>query len=87
MSALSPKPANWLHNAEPIRLFERLTCYRIEAHVGEGTEENPHRLVVLWFTEDGELIVRSDVWETQASAGRRSREAAQANKGKVSSDS
>ncbi len=80
------KPAIWLHNADPIRVFERVTCYRIAAHAGEGTEESPHRLVVIWFTEDGEVIARSDVWETQASAAEAGRPSP-SNKGMRTSDS
>ena len=54
--------SEWLHGVHPIRGFERRTCYRILAYRGKGTEEDPHRNVVVWFTEDGEVISYVDAW-------------------------
>jgi len=54
--------ASDLRGVKPFRRFERVTAYRVEAKIGVGTEEDPHRYAVAWFTEHGDLIAYKDAW-------------------------
>lgn len=59
-----PVEAIWPHSrlsgCSPIANFRVEQCYRIEAHRGEGTQADPHRIVTVWFTSRGELIAYED---------------------------
>ena len=42
-----------------------MVCYRVKVLTGEGVEDDPVRHVIYWFTENGEEILRDDLWKNK----------------------